>query len=202
MKFRFCGDQDAPDWILAEVSVLSKMSSIRVKLICKLVVAALLGNPMNNEKLRKLTTAERLNFTTGDVKAMVAALTFIIANAGKFDVDGVEVLPQELEQLGLPRDICRAICKSFIAVQGELTRHCNSSSLSLPRLKDVQWRVDYVVSSSALKDCSTPAVYLQLGTDKRTQETFEVDAEKFKVLFSDLKAIDRIFKQNEDQEAD
>ena len=48
---------------------------------------------------------------------MVAALTFIIANAGKFDVDGVEVLPQELEQLGLPRDICRAICKSFIAVQ-------------------------------------------------------------------------------------
>lgn len=24
-KFRFCGEQDAPDWILAEVSVLSKM---------------------------------------------------------------------------------------------------------------------------------------------------------------------------------
>jgi hypothetical protein len=47
MKFRFCGEQDAPDWILAEVSVLSKMSSVRMKLICRQIINQLLGIGIN-----------------------------------------------------------------------------------------------------------------------------------------------------------
>lgn len=54
------------------------------------------------EKLNKLTTAPRLNFTPGDVKALVAALTFVLRNAAKYDVPP-EDLDQELQQLGLPR---------------------------------------------------------------------------------------------------
>jgi hypothetical protein len=29
MRFRFCGELDAPDWLLAEISTLSKLASIR-----------------------------------------------------------------------------------------------------------------------------------------------------------------------------
>ena len=32
-RFRCFGDLDAPDWILAEISVLAKVSSVRMKLI-------------------------------------------------------------------------------------------------------------------------------------------------------------------------
>ena len=28
MKFRFCGDLDAPDWLLAEISTISKLASV------------------------------------------------------------------------------------------------------------------------------------------------------------------------------
>ena len=30
-KFRFCGDLDCPDWVLAEISILSKLVSSKVK---------------------------------------------------------------------------------------------------------------------------------------------------------------------------
>ena len=34
MKFKFCGDADAPDWLLAEMFTISKLSSVRVRLLC------------------------------------------------------------------------------------------------------------------------------------------------------------------------
>ena len=61
-KFRFCGDLDAPDWILAEITVLSKMvrvdsccslltmasqSSVRMKLLARQILSYLLGREFN-----------------------------------------------------------------------------------------------------------------------------------------------------------
>uniref|UniRef100_A0A667YQN8 COMM domain containing 4 n=1 Tax=Myripristis murdjan TaxID=586833 RepID=A0A667YQN8_9TELE len=34
MRFRFCGDLDCPDWVLAEISTLAKISSVKMKLLC------------------------------------------------------------------------------------------------------------------------------------------------------------------------
>jgi hypothetical protein len=62
MKFRFCGDLDAPEWILSEVSVLSKMSSVRMMLVCRHIVEQLLGKGISYEKIMKLTSGERLRF--------------------------------------------------------------------------------------------------------------------------------------------
>ncbi len=133
------------------------MSSVRIKLICKQILAQLLGNPINAEKLKKLTTGERLNFDTQDVKAMVAALTFILSNATKFDVSE-DVLIIELEQLGLPQDICKAVVRVFSASKAELLQHFRAQSLQLPRLQGVEWRVDYVLSSSLLDVVDAPSL--------------------------------------------
>ena len=70
------------------------------------------------EKLSKLTHSARIHFDSDELKAMVAALHFIFLNAAKYDVDsspggGAGVLPMELQQLGLPRDICNAIVRAF-----------------------------------------------------------------------------------------
>lgn len=68
-KFAFCGDLDAPDWLLQEITVLSKMvcvhcftlldvsvcfiaiswiqSSVRVKLLCRQVLEQLYGREIN-----------------------------------------------------------------------------------------------------------------------------------------------------------
>ena len=47
------------------------MSSVRVKLVCKQILAELLGGSINFDKIKKLTTAERLSFDAQDVKAML-----------------------------------------------------------------------------------------------------------------------------------
>ena len=33
MKFRFCGGRDAPDWLLSEIGTLSRVTSVRAKVI-------------------------------------------------------------------------------------------------------------------------------------------------------------------------
>ncbi|XP_063201796.1 COMM domain-containing protein 4 isoform X3 [Chroicocephalus ridibundus] len=49
MRFRFCGDLDCPDWVLAEISTLAKI-----------VLRDLLGEAMEYEKILKLTSDARL----------------------------------------------------------------------------------------------------------------------------------------------
>uniref|UniRef100_A0A671FV95 COMM domain containing 4 n=1 Tax=Rhinolophus ferrumequinum TaxID=59479 RepID=A0A671FV95_RHIFE len=100
MRFRFCGDLDCPDWVLAEISTLAKISSVKLRLLCSQVLKELLGQGIDYEKILKLTADAR--FESGDVKATVAVLSFILSSAAKHSVDG-ESLSSELQQLGLPK---------------------------------------------------------------------------------------------------
>lgn len=72
MKFRFCGDLDAPDWLLKEITVLSKIvmkiylniqhfsnffffdlsfkSVVRIRLLCKELISFLSGGPIDVKK--------------------------------------------------------------------------------------------------------------------------------------------------------
>lgn len=194
MKFRFCGDQDCPDWILAEVSVISKMSSVRMMLIVRLIRNDLLGEGIDYEKLSKLTTGPRLNFDSADIKAMIAAVRFILRSAAKYDVNSDEVLNMELQQLGLPADICKVICKCYHGCRAELRERLEKLTLHMPRVEKVDWRVDYLLSSSSLANVAAPSVRLNLELSKPAATTgansvaFEMTADKFRVLFSDLKA--------------
>uniref|UniRef100_A0A8C9GP34 COMM domain-containing protein 4 n=1 Tax=Piliocolobus tephrosceles TaxID=591936 RepID=A0A8C9GP34_9PRIM len=47
-RFRFCGDLDCPDWVLAEISTLAKMSSVKLQLLCSQVVKSTLGGQGND----------------------------------------------------------------------------------------------------------------------------------------------------------
>jgi len=46
---------------------------------------------------------------TGDVKASIAALTFVLSSAAKYNVDG-DSLSNELQQLGLPKGKEISLC--------------------------------------------------------------------------------------------
>ncbi|KAL2300536.1 hypothetical protein Nmel_013418, partial [Mimus melanotis] len=100
MRFRFCGDLDCPDWVLAEISTLAKISSVKLKLICAQVLRDLLGEAIEYDKILKLTSDAKLE--SGDVKATIAVLGFILSSAAKHNVDS-ESLSSELQQLGLPK---------------------------------------------------------------------------------------------------
>ncbi|RWS00990.1 COMM domain-containing protein 4-like protein, partial [Dinothrombium tinctorium] len=119
MRFKFCGGLDCPDWILTQIALLSKLSSVKVKLMCNEVVSDVVAKKfnvsyenlnINYEKLVKLTSDAK--FDDEDVKGMFAALTYILTTSVKYNVDAT-VLGNELQQLGFPKEHASSISKVF-----------------------------------------------------------------------------------------
>ncbi|KAJ1181495.1 hypothetical protein NDU88_006702 [Pleurodeles waltl] len=189
MRFRFCGDLDCPDWVLAEISTLAKISSVKLKLICAQVLKDLLGGGIDYEKLLKLSTDAR--FESGDVKATVAVLSFILSSAAKHNVDS-ESLSSELQQLGLPKEHATGLCRSYEDKQSPLQDRLRDCSLRLSRLDSVSWRVDYTLSSSVLAEVNEPLIHLKFNLRDGEEGSLQpvdmtVSAEKFRVLLTELK---------------
>lgn len=188
-RFRFCGDLDCPDWVLAEIATLSRITSIKMKMLCTHVTNDILGNPIDYEKVNKLTADAK--YELGDVKASIAALKFIITSAAKNGVDE-ESLSNELQQLGLPKELASALCKVFADKYSSLQKALKENMLSLPRIENVQWRVDYVLCSSHLKEVNEPSVQLCLKTkdpnsNTTQKDSFTISKDKFLVLLHELK---------------
>ncbi|XP_013858898.1 COMM domain-containing protein 4 [Austrofundulus limnaeus] len=189
MRFRFCGDLDCPDWVLAEISTLAKISSVKMKLLCAQVLKDLLGDGIDYDKVAKLTADAK--FDSGDIKASVAVLSFILSSAAKHDVDS-DSLTSELQQLGLPKEHTTGLCKSYEDKHAALQNKLRETSLRLGRLDSVSWRVDYTLSSSDLREVNEPLIQLKLQTQGDAPGSSEttvvsVSADKFRVLLSELK---------------
>ncbi|KAM4676103.1 COMM domain-containing protein 4 [Discoglossus pictus] len=187
MRFRFCGDLDCPDWVLAEISTLARISSVKLKLICAQVLKEQLGEKIDYEKILKLTSDAR--FETGDIKATVAVLCFILSSAAKHNVSS-DSLSSELQQLGLPREHAVSLCRSYEEKQNALQETLRENSLRLNRLSSVRWRVDQTLSSSVLHEVNEPLVHLNLSvTDAISPRTVTVSmsATKLRVLLTELK---------------
>ncbi|XP_065415710.1 COMM domain-containing protein 4 isoform X3 [Chrysemys picta bellii] len=186
MRFRFCGDLDCPDWVLAEISTLAKISSVKLKLICGQVLKDLQGEGIDYEKILKLTSDAK--FESGDVKATIAVLSFILSSAAKHSVDS-DSLSSELQQLGLPKEHATGLCRSYDEKQSPLQDSLRTRSLRLNRLDSVSWRVDHTLSSSELQTVNEPLVHLKFTVrdgDRSVTEPFAmtVSAEKFRVLLA------------------
>lgn len=189
MRFRFCGDLDCPDWVLAEISTLSRISSIKMRLLCAQVIKNLLGENIDYAKVEKLTSDAK--YELGDVKATIAALSFILSSAARYTVDG-DSLSNELQQLGLPKEHSGSLCKLYGESLSKLQETFLEKTLKLDGISNLEWRVDYVLGSSELEKIREPEVQLKFNkTSGDNQEgepvAFTVTSEKFRVLLAELK---------------
>lgn len=154
-----------------------------MKLLCRQVMEQLFGRGINWDKVGKLTTCERLHFELRDIKAMIAALHFILLNSAKYNCDE-KILLLELQQLGLPKDICNTICRSSRANKDTLRVHLTNNVLQVPRIDDIKWRVDYLQSSRDLANVNSNSIRLAFKGDK-----IEMSADKFRILYSGILSI-------------
>ncbi|XP_047651622.1 COMM domain-containing protein 4 isoform X1 [Phacochoerus africanus] len=165
---------------------LSLQSSVKLRLLCSQVLKDLLGQGIDYEKILKLTADAR--FESGDVKATVAVLSFILSSAAKHSVDG-ESLSSELQQLGLPKEHAASLCRCYEEKQSPLQEHLRACSLRVNRLAGVGWRVDYTVSSSLLHSVEEPMVHLRLEVAAAAGApaqpvAMSLSADKFQVLLA------------------
>uniref|UniRef100_A0A2K6S4V7 COMM domain containing 4 n=1 Tax=Saimiri boliviensis boliviensis TaxID=39432 RepID=A0A2K6S4V7_SAIBB len=109
------------------------LSSVKLRLLCSQVLKELLGQGIDYEKILKLMADTK--FESGDVKATVAVLSFILSSAAKHSVDG-ESLSSELQQLGLPKEHAASLCRCYEEKQIPLQKHLRVCSLR--KLKQAQ----------------------------------------------------------------
>jgi len=161
-------------------------------LLCAQVINSIFGDPIDYEKVG--TLVKDAHFDTSDIKAIIAALHFILTNAAKYDVDDT-TLSNELGQLGLPKEHCDSFARPYRDNKDKLRAVAKTQILKFPQFESIDWRVDYILSSSHLKDVNSPTVQLNLniktqqdgGEGATVAKPFEVSAEKFRVLYYELK---------------
>eukprot|EP00161_Ancyromonas_sigmoides_P019780 TRINITY_DN5626_c1_g2_i1.p2 TRINITY_DN5626_c1_g2~~TRINITY_DN5626_c1_g2_i1.p2 ORF type:complete len:203 (+),score=97.87 TRINITY_DN5626_c1_g2_i1:29-610(+) len=185
MKFRFCGGLDCPDWLLAEIPLLSRVSSLRLKLLAREVARP---PPLDMARITKLSG--EYCASASDTRALVAALDTIVRQAARFQVDEA-ALGAELMQLGLPREngeaICRAVRESGDRLRreglGSVRMQAGTEIIGPPR-EALRWRVDQIVSSSSLGPAVTAEVEMQFSNGVAVAMT----AAEFRELHASLRA--------------
>ncbi|XP_060516089.1 COMM domain-containing protein 4 [Cylas formicarius] len=140
MRFRFCGDADCPDWVLAEINTLSRLSSVKLKLLGQMAVKGIVHPPFDVEKLNKLFIDSKLDSDI-DLKACIACLTYIISSATRFNCDS-SALQSELQQLGLPREHSTSIKRVFEDQNANLAETFKTQSLKVNALEQFAANAD------------------------------------------------------------
>ncbi|KAF6017493.1 COMMD4 [Bugula neritina] len=189
MRFRFCGGLDCPDWVLAEITILAKMSSIKMKLLCAQVVKNLLGEELDYDKVKKYTSDAK--YDTSDVKAAIAVLKFIFNSAARYNVESSPLF-DELQQLGLPKEHSTALCKTFADNSTKLQEFFKLKSLKLSQVKDLSYTVKHVLDPTNTQVMEEPLIQLSLvldSPDNLSPQTlsFSLTVRKFQVFLHEMK---------------
>lgn len=185
MRFRFCGDLDAPEWLLREVASLSRMTYVRIKLLIMHILNTQIGTAtLDMEKVKKLvSTAE---FDASDIRGAIAAVQFILRGAAQYNVQP-EGLGTELNQIGLPAEHSRAFWKAYATHAADLRAVLARRTLALPRVDALHWRVDYTLSCAGIRGVNAPAASIMLRLSNGDRTAFALPADKLRVLLEDLR---------------
>nr|CAG4638832.1 EOG090X0HLW [Cyclestheria hislopi] len=138
MKFHFCGDQDCPDWFLTQIITLSRLSSVKTKLLAQHIARQFMANQWQHEQLTALVGDAKLS--QDDVKSLLATVKFILCSASRFRTSE-EHLCAELQQLGLPREHASAIAKVYQDTCTAIRSKLKSDALKVNWLEDVTFEL-------------------------------------------------------------
>lgn len=210
MKFRFCGDLDAPDWLLAEISLLSKLPTLRLKLLLNQLIGHMVEGQISVEKVLKQTNAIFENET--EIQGLIVALEFILKSAARFNIDHSTLL-KEILQLGLQKENGDILAKLYKENRQAIRSKLEEESFKLPKIVNIDWRTDYILAEGGLNlntlndnipslESSSEAVEertingaevqlkLRIQKDNKTKVKEDIalsfDSEKFQVFYHEL----------------
>ena len=140
MKFKFCGNRDCPDWLITEIIFLTKISSIKLRILSNQICKFILNKGENINDIKKILLD--LNLSEKEASIVISVLDFIFRNASKFDVDD-NILNQELQQLGLPQEIAESISKVFKREKNKLREFLKFDVFSFNSINNIDYKFSY-----------------------------------------------------------
>jgi hydroxymethylpyrimidine pyrophosphatase-like HAD family hydrolase len=140
MKFKFCGNRDCPDWLITEIIFLTKISSVKLRILSNQICKFILSKGENINDIKKILLD--LNLSEKEASIVISVLDFIFRNASKFDVDD-NILNQELQQLGLPQEIAESISKVFKREKNKLREFLKFDVFSFNSINNIDYKFSY-----------------------------------------------------------
>ncbi|KAG5679145.1 hypothetical protein PVAND_008736 [Polypedilum vanderplanki] len=133
-KFKFCGNGDVPDYILAIIhSNLCGLSSIKLRVFSTHVIDVIIKDICIDETKYLETFEGKID----DLKSAYACIRFLLLSAVRFGATK-DVFSIELQQLGLPREHSLALGKVLDDKFDALKEYLKSKSLKINELNDVK----------------------------------------------------------------
>jgi len=191
MKFKFCGNNECPEWILSEIVILTKISAIRLRVLAGHIIAKIKGLPYDLAKIEKLCLDSGL--TPAETHSALAVLEFVIRGASKYRVEEAELM-KEIEQLGLPHENTESIIKTMGKDREGLIAATKNSVLRISRPIGVDYLIGFVAGNGQQKKGNIIGTEIKLkisyqdGIEKVQKDTeFAIERKELSQLISDLK---------------
>jgi len=143
MKFKFCGNIDLPEWLISEITFLTKLSAIRLRMLCNNISNFIVNNGKNYKDIQK--SLDDMNFSENEGKIIFSLIDFILRNSIKFDI-AENILNNELQQLGLPQENADAITKIYKSNKENLKNKLKEEIFSFNQIKDVNYKISYILA--------------------------------------------------------
>jgi len=178
MRFRFCGGEDCPDWLLAEIASLAAVSVVKVRQLtaeaCQLLSE---DKQIQPERLEALVADTKLQ--PKEVAALITAVHWIV-HGGARDALEYQVLGDELQQLGMPKEHAGAIARVYRDRRDGLLKSLRQRSLRLSHLESIQWHLQDKIGEKV-----GPEVLLHLDLGSNTRKVLLSEA-RLRVLVAEL----------------
>ncbi|XP_037721867.1 COMM domain-containing protein 4 isoform X2 [Drosophila subpulchrella] len=183
MKFRFCGEGDCPDWVLAEIiSTLSNLTIENLEQLSDLVALRICGQTFEESKIKSLTST-----LTNEGKTAVACIHFMLINAARYSCTE-SIFGEEIQQLGLPKDHAAAMCRVLQKHSAAIRQTLIDKAFKINELQSVR---------DITSPGQTPPNYTTLelkisqelvdGLPKDTTHVVNIDRAQAKALLAELK---------------
>eukprot|EP01006_Ploeotia_vitrea_P055202 TRINITY_DN67972_c9_g1_i4.p1 TRINITY_DN67972_c9_g1~~TRINITY_DN67972_c9_g1_i4.p1 ORF type:complete len:205 (+),score=11.81 TRINITY_DN67972_c9_g1_i4:30-617(+) len=175
---------NVPTWLLQFTVTMSKISSLRLKVIATQVLKSLCGEEPDWAKVTKITTEAKID--KDGTKSVIDGIEYLLVNSARFDTDD-KVAAHEMTMLGLPKESADALSRVYATYKDKLREVLAAKTISLPTVKDTQWRTDHVVCTNKSENPNTQIISMNLVLDNGKNVNMELTVDKFRALYNELR---------------
>ncbi|KAK8829092.1 hypothetical protein WA556_005649, partial [Blastocystis sp. ATCC 50177/Nand II] len=195
MKLKIYNDQEAPQWLAANVIRMSRFSEKSIKALTEAVIDSMITGTLKYSMIKQCVSCRE---QIGEVKAVLGSLHTILKQTVKYNLTEV-MLSGDLQVLGLPYSYQLSVCRPYSDHKLELQRVLSSKMVMISREPVFDWDIQSFVDDDGrlVDNCvsihiqSASLLEIQDGAERqRRSYDFVLSERMYYALSSELRKVD------------